>query len=87
MNPNYFVLARNEEINQWLDKNPLVLGSIAIALGILVGGWGLYELSTGVATSKWGAKLEGSTASLLSVVRILAGIGAILFGLNRMIAG
>ncbi len=87
MNPTDIVLARNEAINQWLENNPLALGGIAIVLGIVLGGWGLYELSTGVATAKWGVKLEGSTASLLSGVRILAGVGAILFGLYKMVDG
>lgn len=87
MRPSFFILARNEAINQWLNENPLVLGFIAIGLGVLIGGWGIYELSTGVATSKWGTKFSGSTASLLSGVRILVGVGAILFGVYKMIAG
>lgn len=83
-----FLLAqRSNEINQWLDKNPLVLGALFFGIGALVGGWGLYELSTGVAHSKFGRRLEGSQATLYSGIRIFAGAVCMAFALYKMLIG
>ncbi|MEZ6064571.1 MAG: hypothetical protein R3B90_02425 [Planctomycetaceae bacterium] len=83
-----FLLAeRNEEINKWLSQNPVVLGLIFLAIGAAVGGWGLYELSTGVAYSKRGKATTGNTAKTLAIVRIVAGAGCILFGLFKIVLG
>jgi hypothetical protein len=83
----YFVLfaQRNEEINQWLDQNPLVLGLMFIAIGVVVGGWGIYELATGVSHSKRGKVVTGNQGKILSLIRIVAGVGCILFGLYKMV--
>ncbi len=78
---------RNQEINNWLAQNPLVLGLIFLGIGVVVGGWGLYELLTGVAYSKRGKNMTGGTAKVLAIVRIVAGAGCILFGIFKMVAG
>jgi len=78
---------RNEEINQWLDQHPLVLGLIFLVIGLAVGGWGLHELSTGVAHSKRGKEVTGDTAKLLAIVRIVAGAGCLLFALYKILLG
>jgi hypothetical protein len=77
---------RNEAINQWLDQNPLVLGLIFVALGLLIGGWGAYELKTGVASTKRGKSLSGTQGQALSIIRIVAGVGCLLFGLYKLLA-
>jgi len=79
--------ARNDEINKWLGENPLILGLIFLALGIVIGGWGVYELMTGVAYSKYGQAATGGTAKMLAIVRIIGGTGCILFGLFKMAFG
>ena len=78
---------RNEEINQWLDQHPLVLGLCAIALGAVIGGWGLYELKSGTSYDKKGRKLEGGAGKAASIIRIVFGAAIILFGLYKMIGG
>lgn len=83
----YLLAERNEEINQWLGEHPMVLGLIFLAIGAAVGGWGLHELSTGVAHDKRGNELSGNTAKALAIVRIVAGAGCILFALYKMLAG
>jgi hypothetical protein len=52
-----------------------------------VGGWGLYELRTGVAHSKYGRTMTGGNAKALAIVRIVIGSGCILFALYKMLAG
>lgn len=86
----YLLLARrgsDSEINQWLDQNPLVLGLIALAIGALIGFWGVYELYRGVALDKRGRELTGGQAVALAVIRIVAGFAACLFGIYKMLAG
>ena len=78
---------RNDEINEWLGQHPMVLGLIFLAIGLVVGGWGLYELSTGVAHSKRGKEVTGDTAKMLAIVRIVAGAGCLLFALYKILLG
>lgn len=76
-----------DDINRWLDQNPMVLGGGALLLGLVLVGFGVKALVTGQATSKRGAKLTGTQAKLVGAVQ--AGFGAlvILFGLYKMVAG
>ncbi len=85
----YSLLAqgRNEEINNWLDENPMVLGLGALVLGGGILAYGLYELQSGVSRDKRGNVVEGGTGKALTIVRLVAGGGVILFGLYKMIAG
>jgi hypothetical protein len=82
-----FLLARNEEINQWLDEHPAVLGSGAIVIGGLLLAFGLKALLTGRSQGKWGYQMEGPMAYLHGA--LLAGFGglAILFGLYKVAMG
>lgn len=82
-----FLLARNEEINQWLSENPTVLGGGAIVIGGVLLAFGVKALLTGRSQGKWGHQMEGPTAYLHGVV--LAGFGglAILFGLYKIVMG
>ena len=74
-------------INVWLEANPLVLGLIAIAIGILIGLSGVYTLRTGVTKNKLGMEFGGGTAKVAGYVRIIFGIAACVFGLYKMMAG
>jgi hypothetical protein len=82
-----FLLARNEEINQWLNEHPAVLGSGAMLIGGVLLAFGVKALLTGRSRSKWGHEMEGPTAYLHGAV--LAGFGglAILFGLYKLVSG
>ena len=82
-----YLLARNEEINQWLEKNPAVLGGGAIVIGGVLLAFGIKALLTGRSQGKWGYQMEGPMAYLHGAV--LAGFGglAILFGLYKVAIG
>jgi hypothetical protein len=82
-----YLLARNEEINQWLNENPTVLGGGALVLGGVLLAFGVKALLTGRSQGKWGHQMEGPTAYLHGAV--LAGFGglAILFGLYKIAMG
>ncbi len=86
---NVLIFARrgNEAANQWLAQHPMVLGLVFLLLGLLVGGWGLFELLSGVAHTKRGKTLSGGQAKAMAIIRIVAGAGCILFALYKLIAG
>lgn len=81
------LFARNEEINKWLGEHPLIVGLIFLLIGLAAGGWGLYELLTGVAYNKRGGEVKGSMAKVLAIVRIVAGAGCILFAMYKILIG
>jgi uncharacterized membrane-anchored protein len=74
-------------VNQWLDENPLVLGLIAILLGAVLAGSGVYELKKGVAHDKYGNELRGGMGNFASIIRIGAGRAAGVFGIYKMVVG
>ena len=77
----------NDPINVWLTEHPAVLGLIAIAIGALLVYFGYAGLQSGTTKDKWGNKMEGGMASFASIIRLLFGSAACLFGLYKMIAG
>jgi hypothetical protein len=79
-----YLLARNEEINQWLAENPLVLGGGALALGALLLFFGIRSLMTGQASGKWGQEYEGGMAYAMGGIRAVAGGLVLLFGLYKI---
>jgi hypothetical protein len=83
----HFVLARNEAINQWLNEHPAVLGGIFVALGLLLAGYGVYEIRTGITRDKYGNQVTGSWGRMLTNIRITGGIAALGFGLYKLILG
>jgi len=85
--PTYLWLLLALPLLWWVGFAPMVLGLIFLLIGAALGGWGLYELSTGVAYSKRGKEITGGTAKALAIVRIVAGAGCILFALYKMVAG
>lgn len=76
----------NDAINQWLGEHPLVLGLMFAAIGLAVGGYGLWELVRGVSYDKRGRVMTGGTGKAMSIIRLIAGACCILFGLYKMLA-
>ncbi len=84
----FFLLAdAKDDFNQYLDEHPVILGLGAIGLGLLIGGYGAFELFTGVSRDKRGNVLEGGTGKLASFVRLAMGLFFIGFGLFKLISG
>jgi hypothetical protein len=73
--------------NKWLKENPLILGLLAFAIGAVLAGSGYYELRKGVAHDKYGNEIKGGLGKFTSLIRIVAGAAAGVFGLYKMIAG
>jgi uncharacterized membrane-anchored protein len=89
MNTTLLLIQRdaNSPINQWLNKNPLVLGLLALIIGIVLAGSGIYELRNGISRDKNGNEIKGSLGKFTSILRIVIGTAACVFGVHRMIAG
>lgn len=79
--------AGNDDLNEWFGENPMISGLVFLLIGLAVGGWGLYELSKGVAHGKYGGTVEGPRAKVLAIVRIVVGAVCILFALFEMLGG
>lgn len=77
----------NSAANKWLNENPVVLGLLAIGLGIVLAGSGFFELKSGVSRDKYGNEIKGGLGKFTSLVRIVFGAAACVFGLYKMIAG
>ena len=80
-------LAQQTNADKWLDKNPLVLGLIFLAIGGLLVMFGVKELKSGVARDKYGNEITGGFGKLIAGVRLLAGIGLCIFAVYKMIGG
>lgn len=84
----FFLLAdAKDDFNQYLENNPAILGLGSMALGLLIGGWGVVELISGVSRDKKGRVLEGTSGKAASLIRVVAGLGLIGFGLFKLVAG
>ena len=81
------LFADNEAINRWLAEHPLVLGSAACALGLILVGLGVHALATGRAMTKRGPDLEGGNATAMAVVWLGFGGLALVFGLYKIVSG
>ena len=77
----------NSDINRWLGENPMILGLIFLVLGIAIGGYGLFELKSGVARDKYGNEISGGMGKALAILRIVAGVGCCGFAIYKMVAG
>lgn len=75
----------NRALNNWLSENPLILGGIFLLIGIALLGFGVYELSVGVAHNKRGKKFEGGTAKTMSIARLVAGVVCCGFAIYKML--
>lgn len=86
--PLFHLLAdAKDDFNQYLENNPAILGLGSIGLGLLIGGWGAAELISGVSRDKKGRVLEGGAGKAASLIRVVAGVGLIGFGLYKLVAG
>ena len=72
---------RNSAANVWLRENPLVLSAIAVVIGLALLFFGITGLTSGSTQGKFGNTLSGGSATAVSVVRLIGGIGAILFAI------
>jgi uncharacterized membrane protein len=79
--------ARNEAINNWLADNPVILGSAALVLGLILVVLGVRALVTGRATAKRGPDLQGANAKAMGIVWAAAGSLCLLFGLYKIVSG
>ena len=73
--------------NKWLSENPLVLGLLALLIGAVLAGSGVYELRKGVSRDKYGNEIKGGLGKFTSILRIGFGGAACMFGVYKMIAG
>lgn len=89
VNPLVLLARRGADspMNQWLNEHPVVAGLLFMAIGAVLAGSGLWELKRGVAHDKYGNAMTGGTASFVSMVRIVGGIGAFIFGLYKLATG
>jgi uncharacterized membrane-anchored protein len=77
----------NSPINKWLNENPLVLGLLSLMIGIVLAGSGIYELRQGVSRDKYGNEIKGGLGKFTSIIRIVIGTAACVFGAHKMISG
>jgi thiol:disulfide interchange protein len=77
----------NSPINKWLNENPLVLGLLALMIGIALAGSGIYELRNGVSRDKRGNEIKGNLGKFTSILRIAIGTAACVFGVHKAISG
>jgi uncharacterized membrane-anchored protein len=77
----------NSPINKWLNENPLVLGLLSLIIGIVLAGSGIYELRNGVSRDKNGNEIKGNLGKFTSIIRIVIGTAACVFGAHKMISG
>ncbi|MBS0265260.1 MAG: hypothetical protein JSS02_25225 [Planctomycetes bacterium] len=83
------VLARGADspANQWLKEHPEVLGLIFLVIGAILAFTGVSSLMSGEARGKWGTRHSGGMARFIGLIRLVAGIGAGIFGIYQMVAG
>jgi hypothetical protein len=81
------LVAAKTEMDRWLAEHPLVLGGCALALGAILLGFGLKDILTGTARTKWGGQVTGGTAQFYGIVRAAGGAICMLFGLYKLLEG
>jgi hypothetical protein len=79
------LLARNEEINRWLSENPMILGGLFLAIGLVLLAFGVSDLATGKARTKYGAQVQGGMAQFYGIIRLVAGAGCAGFGAFKLV--
>lgn len=81
-----YLLARNEEINAWLEEHPAVLSGMFVVLGLVLLGYGLKALFTGRSRSKRGKELEGPMAYFHGAIMALFGAGCLAFAVAKIVS-
>ena len=81
------LIAAQTEFDRWLDQHPVVLGLGALLIGAMLLAFAARTIVTGTARTKWGREVEGAEAHVYGVIRLVAGIGLILFGAYKILAG
>lgn len=80
-------LLADNEINRWLDENPLVLGGGILAIGLLLTWVGVRNLITGKARNGRGYEVRGGMAQTHGVVRLVAGVVLLSVGCFVLVKG
>ena len=78
---------RNSPTNVWLRENPIVISAIAGLFGIVLLYFGVTGLLNGTTKGKYGQTHTGATATFISVLRLIMGVGAIGVGIYVAIFG
>ena len=73
--------------NKWLKENPLVLGCLFLLIGAVLAGSGVYELRKGVSRDKYGNEIKRGLGKFTSILRVVVGGAACVFGVYKLIAG
>lgn len=81
------LLAQSDTTNRWLRDDSTSLPLIFFALGGFMIAYGTWSLKSGKARGKYGTQLQGTTATVLSVIRILCGIACCGFAIYQLIVG
>ena len=83
-----FLLAdAKADINQWLTKNPMMLGGIFAALGAVAVISGILSLVIPRFGDQDGRTLDEKIRPFKALVRIVFGIGFMGFGFYKMVMG
>lgn len=87
MQPIFQLLARrgSDAANQWLEQNPFVLFLLFAAIGTALLVWGVLGLKNGETSNKYGMKVEGGSAQVVSVLRIAGAVFCFGFAFYKLI--
>ena len=56
-------------------------------IGAALLAFGARDILTGTATTRWGRQVEGGEADMYGMIRLLAGIGCVIFGAYKVLEG
>lgn len=79
------LLARNEEINKWLQENPIVLAGIFGTLGVVLIISGVSSFYSGKARDKYGNEMTEGMAFLIAGARFVGGVFAVGFAIYSLL--
>ncbi|MCA9184375.1 MAG: hypothetical protein R3E01_25665 [Pirellulaceae bacterium] len=79
MNRAIMIGDRDSSANRWLREHPLVLGGFTGVIGLLLLFYGISGLKSGSPRGKFGVQLTGGAATVTSMIRLIMGIGLLIF--------
>jgi hypothetical protein len=84
---NTLVPGGNGPLNQWVDENLLAVGIALVCIGSLMALVGFRGVRRGAIADRNGLLWLGRLIRGLSLVRMLAGIALVAFGLYKLVSG